>query len=86
MVVANSDAFGVATPLQIEPWLRSGEFRVLPFDAPWMELDYGFIYLRNRMLTPAAEAYMRLVTRIEEEVQSRNQALMQQLADGLGHE
>lgn len=82
MVVANSDAFGVATPVQIEPWLRSGEFRVLPFDAPWMELDYGFIYLRNRLLTPAAEAYMRLVTRIEEEVQSRNQALMQQLADG----
>jgi DNA-binding transcriptional LysR family regulator len=86
MVVANSDAFGFATPLQIEPWLRSGEFRVMPFDAPWLELNYGFIYLRDRMLSPAAEAYMQLVRRIEQEVRGRNQALMQELADGLGRD
>ena len=84
IVVANSNAFGVATPLQIEPWLRRGEFSVLPFDAPWLELNYGFIYLRNRMLSPAAEAYMQLVGRIEEEVRGHNRALMQDLADGLG--
>jgi len=79
IVVANSDAFGVATPVQIEPWLRSGEFRVLAFDAPWLELNYGFIYLRNRMLSPAAEAYMQRVRRIEEEVGERNRALIAQM-------
>jgi len=84
LVVANSRAFGVATPLQIEPWLRSGELRVLSFSAPWLELNYGFIYLRNRMLSPAAAVYMDLVRRIEEEVRDRNQALMNELAQGFG--
>lgn len=79
LVVSSSHAFAFATPVQIEPWLRSGEFKVLGFDAPWLQLDYGFIYLRNRMLSPAAEAYMALVRRIEGEVSERNRALMKRL-------
>lgn len=86
MVVAASDAFGIATPVQIEPWLRSGEFRVLSFQRPWMELDYGFIHLRNRMLSPAAEVYMALVRSIEDEVRDRNEALMAEIAGGLGRD
>ena len=65
LVVAGSNAFGMATPVQIADSLRSGEFRVLDFHRPWMELDYGFIYLRNRMLSPAAQAYMEIVRRID---------------------
>jgi len=79
VIVAGSNAFSVATPVQIEPWLRSGEFRVLDFREPWMKFDYGFIYRRDRMLAPAAEAFMQHVREIEVEVAQRNQYLIRQL-------
>jgi DNA-binding transcriptional LysR family regulator len=78
-VVRASDAFGVMTPLQIEPWLRSGEFSVLPFRAPWLKLEYGFIRLQKRMLSPATELYMQLVREIEKKLAKRNHELMGQL-------
>jgi DNA-binding transcriptional LysR family regulator len=80
-VVAISDAFGIAAPLQIEPWLRSGEFRMLRFDAPWLQLNYGFIYLGNRMLSPAATAYMAQVRQIEEELRQRNETFLQEMLE-----
>jgi DNA-binding transcriptional LysR family regulator len=84
IVVSSSDGFGIATPAQIEPWLRNGDFSVLAFGAPWMELNYGFIYLRDRMLSPAAEAYMERVRCIEDEVREHNLALINTLVGGLG--
>ena len=75
-IVRASDAFGVATPLQIEPWLRSGELRVLPYRAPWLKLDYGFISLRRRLLSPAAERFMEIVREIEADLAPRNRALI----------
>lgn len=84
IVVANSDGFGIATAVQIEHWLRSGELTVLPFHRPWMELNYGFIHLRNHMLSPAAMAYMQIVRKIEGEVRIHNEALMAELIQGTG--
>ncbi|MGD9387588.1 MAG: LysR family transcriptional regulator [Gammaproteobacteria bacterium] len=84
LVVAGSDAFGMATPVQIADSLRSGEFRVLDYHRPWMELDYGFIYLRQRMLSPAATAYMEIVRRIDRGMCKTNDALMAEVHAGLG--
>jgi len=78
-VVQASDAFSVMTPLQLEPWLQSGEFKILPFRAPWLKLEYGFIRLRQRMLSPATELYMQLIREIETEQAKRNCELMNQL-------
>jgi hypothetical protein len=80
VIVAGSNAFSVATPVQIEPWLRRGEFRVLDFREPWMKFDSGFIYRQDRMLAPAAEAFMQHVREIETEVNQRNQSLITDLA------
>jgi len=86
-IVATSNAFGLATPLQLEPWLQSGEMKALPFHASWMKLNYGFIYLRQRMLSPAAALYMELVKKIEKDNARRNQALMRRIAsEGGGHQ
>jgi DNA-binding transcriptional LysR family regulator len=74
-VVLGSDAFSAATPTQIAPWLQSGQFGVLPYRAHWLTLNYGFIYLRDRMLSPAAEEFMRLVREIEAEIAPRNRDL-----------
>jgi DNA-binding transcriptional LysR family regulator len=83
-IVRSSDAFGVATPLQIEPWLRSGELHVLPYPAPWLKLDYGFISLKRRMLSPAAERFMAIVRGLEVDLRARNRALLQHFLPGSG--
>ncbi len=74
-----SDAFGIAAPLQIEPWLRSGELVVLPYRPSWLKLDYGFIHLRNRTLAPAARRFMAIVREIESELDVRNRRLIRQI-------
>lgn len=64
-VVRESDATGVATASLIEKELKSGTLTELPFQAPWLRLHYGFIYLRHRTLSPLAEAFMNEVEAIE---------------------
>ena len=78
-LILGSDAFGAAAPVQIEPWLRSGELAVLPFRPPWFKLDYGFISLRNRLPTPAAVRFMAVVREIEADLSIRNRQLMAEL-------
>ena len=41
-----------------------------------MKVRYGFIYRKDRMLAPAAEAFMQYVLEIEAEVTQRNQDLI----------
>ncbi len=83
-IVAGSNTFSAATPVQIEPWLKSGEFKVLGFQEPWMKVRYGFIYRKDRMLAPAAEAFMQHVREIEMEVTQRNQSLIKELFPDAG--
>jgi DNA-binding transcriptional LysR family regulator len=78
-IVLESDALSTATAVQLEPWLRSGHLRVLPFRANWLRLNYGFITLRDRMPSPAAELFMRLVRQIEADVAARNRELTDEL-------
>lgn len=79
VIVLESDALSMATALQLEPWLRGGQLRVLPFRANWLRLNYGFITLRDRMLSPAAELFMKLVRQIETDVAARNRDLTDEL-------
>jgi DNA-binding transcriptional LysR family regulator len=78
-VVEGSDTISWNTPLQLEPWLKKGTVKALPFRKPWMVLDYGFVYLRQRMLSPATKAYMQFVRDIEDDIAIRNRALMKHL-------
>jgi DNA-binding transcriptional LysR family regulator len=78
-IVMGSDALSTATALQLEPWLRGGQLRVLPLRANWLRLNYGFITLRDRMLSPAAELFMERVRDIEAEVTVRNRELTDEL-------
>jgi DNA-binding transcriptional LysR family regulator len=78
-VVEGCDAISWNTPTQLEPWLNKGSLKVLPYRRRWMKLSYGFVYLRQRMLSPATELYMQLVRDIEKDMVSHNQALIKQL-------
>jgi DNA-binding transcriptional LysR family regulator len=76
-IVAESNAFSAATVIQIENELKNGTFSILPFEADWMTLNYGFIFLRNRALSPAAIEYMEIVRHIENDVRIRNHSLLE---------
>lgn len=46
---------------------------------PWLKLDYGFIYLKSRMLVPAAERFMKIVREIETDLTVRNCELIDRI-------
>ena len=78
-IVMNSDAIGMAMPVQIEWELKRGVLRALPFREPWLRLDYGFLYLQNRSLPPAAEVFMQLVRSIEIDVAKSGRELVDEV-------
>lgn len=74
-VVSASDSLSAAAPLQIESMVRDGQLCVLPFRAPWLCLDYGFIRRRGRTHSPATERYMEIVRELETGISRRNKEL-----------
>lgn len=74
-VVLHSDAVGVAPLVMIADEVRSGRLVALPLRLTWMTTAYGFAYLRDRLLSPAAEAFMAEVRRVEAERVAQSQAL-----------
>ena len=78
-IVEGSDAISWNTPMQLEPWLEKGTVEVIPYRRSWMQLKYGFIYLRQRMLSPAAKLYMQIVRDIEDDLSVHNRELIKQL-------
>jgi DNA-binding transcriptional LysR family regulator len=67
-VVLASAAIGAALPSQIERELREGLCAILPVEAPWLRLNYGFILKRGRTPSPAARAFMDIAREIESEI------------------
>lgn len=66
-IVLASDALSVSLPSLIEQELASGLCVLLPIDLPWMSLNYGFIWKKDRTLSPAARAFMQRTREIETE-------------------
>ena len=77
-IVEESNAFSVAAIIQIENEIKNGTFSIIPFEADWMTLNYGFIFLRNRALSPAAREYMEVVRIIEKNIKKRNNTLLEE--------
>jgi DNA-binding transcriptional LysR family regulator len=76
-IVAESDAISGAAPLQIKEELSKGVFSIIPIIESWMTFNYGFIFVRDRALSPAAEKYMELVKELEVDVDIQNRALIE---------
>ena len=74
-LVAGSDALTIATLVLVERELRAGEVVVVPTTGPSIQAGYGFIYLKDRSLAPAALAYMAEVRALEAEFVEREAAL-----------
>lgn len=64
-VVIGSDGVGVAPLPLIRRELDAGTLVTLDLQLPWMTTAYGFVYLRDRTLSPAAYAFMDEVRAVE---------------------
>jgi DNA-binding transcriptional LysR family regulator len=78
-IVEGSNTISWNTPIQLEPWLNKGTIEIIPYRGPWLRLNYGFVFLRQRMFSPATELFMQLVRDFEEDLAIRNKKLMKQL-------
>jgi len=67
-VVLAGSAIGAAIPSQIERELKEGLLAILPVEAPWLSLNYGFVLKRGRTPSPPAKAFMEIVREIERSV------------------
>lgn len=85
-MVAHTNAFSFATPIQLEHLLKVGEVVPIPFRAPWLRLDYGFFYLAARSLSPAAGSFMAKVREIERDLAEKNRRLIEEIFNDLSPE
>lgn len=67
-VVMKCDAVGSAPLALIAREVRAGQLCILPLRLEWMHTQYGFVYLRERQLSPAALAFMAEVRSVETEL------------------
>lgn len=58
-------------PVLAMPRIEAGEIVALPVDLPWATIRDGFVYLRDRSLSPAAKALMEQARSIELETRAR---------------
>ena len=74
-LMAGSDALTLASLVLMEKELLAGTVALVPITGIEMRAAYGFIYLKNRSLTPAAKTYMQEILAIEEDIVAREAAL-----------
>jgi DNA-binding transcriptional LysR family regulator len=67
-VVLAGNAIGAAPRRLIARELAEGSLIELPVRLSWLHTAYGFVYLRDRMLSPAALALMAEVRTVEAEI------------------
>jgi len=74
-LVRATDAIAYLPRTMCEAELISGELAVVPVFLPWARLNYGFIWRRGRMRSPAALAFAEAVRDAEAEVVAREAVL-----------
>lgn len=77
--LADSDALALGTLTIFERELLAGDVVLLPQHALNMQSNYGLLYLRERTLPPAAQAYLEQVKLIEAQICQREILLASQL-------
>jgi DNA-binding transcriptional LysR family regulator len=67
-VVLASDAVGVSPLPLIRTDLEEGRLAALPVELPALATNYGLVYRRDRKPSPAAEAFMAEVRKVEAKI------------------
>jgi len=67
-IVAAGNAIAALPHVVIAAEVRAGTLATLPWRPAWLHTGYGFVYRRDRTLSPAALAFMREVRAAEAEL------------------
>lgn len=78
-IVMQSDALSISIPYQLEREFKAGQLKALPYLQPWMKTNYGFIYERDRLLSPSSIVFMEYVREIEQQVAIKNRKLVKEI-------
>ena len=79
-LMENSDALVFATLALMEKDLEAGKVAPVPTTGIEFRAAYGFIYLKDRSLTPAALTYMQEVLAVEADIVRREEVLARRFA------
>jgi DNA-binding transcriptional LysR family regulator len=82
-LLAGCDALAFSSLALMERDLEAGRVAVVATGNLAFRASYGFIYLKDRSLTPAALAYMEEVRAVEAEIVSREASLAERYGDSL---
>lgn len=80
-VINSSNGIGAVIPLQIEAELLSGELVLLKVQRPWLMPAFGFMLLKDRAVSPAAEVFMDNVLKLENGARAKNKELLERYLD-----
>jgi DNA-binding transcriptional LysR family regulator len=67
-VVKRTDGIGIAAPVQIADDVRQGTLAILDVDAGDLRTRYGITCLRERNLSPGAQAFLTVLREVEAEL------------------
>ena len=79
-----SDAVGLAPLCLIAADIEAGALTTLPFRQPWLHTNYGFVYLKDRTLSPATQAFMAEVRTVEAQLVQAEARVVPQPRQGGG--
>jgi DNA-binding transcriptional LysR family regulator len=82
-LLAGSDTLALASLALMERDLDAGNVAVVPTGKVAFQAGYGFIYLKDRSLTPATLAYMQEVRAVEKDIVEREEVLARRYGDTL---
>jgi len=82
-LLAGSDTLALASLALMERDLDAGNVAVVPTSKVAFQAGYGFIYLKDRSLTPATLAYMQEVRAVEKDIVEREEVLARRYGDML---
>ncbi len=74
-VVSSSDAILAAPLRMVADEVRAGRLAMLDLRPPWLHTNYGFVYLKDRALSPAAQAFIAEVRAVEAELTETEQRI-----------
>jgi DNA-binding transcriptional LysR family regulator len=67
-IIKRSDGIGIAAPAQLAEDVRRGELAILDADASTIRSGYGIAYLRDRTLSPGAQAFVTTLKEVEAQI------------------
>lgn len=82
-LIAGSDALALASLTLMEQELTAGSVALVPMTGVEFRAAYGFIYLKDRSLTPAALSYMQEILAVEADIVQREAALARRFDERL---